>query len=335
MASTFHLIGWRTVIKRAYSYPTHYLMAILIDDKNFAEPAVQGVLPLVHMRSLAFGNHLISIPFFDNAGILWTTPEAGRVLISEGLRLGRKLGARSIELRQGQPIDKPVWAEPDHIIQTSSEKVRMVLNLSSSSEELMRSFKSKLRSQVKNPIKKGLQTRIGGIELLKDFYRVFSENMRDLGSPVHSAKLMAAVLQIFKGKARIFVIHQGRQPLAASLVIGFNETLCNPWASSLRRYKSLNANMLLYWRMLEYACDRGFRRFDFGRSSPEEGTFKFKQQWGANPVPLAWYTLPLVRNRANASPNKNSYEPLIRMWQRLPVALTKIIGPPIRKRINL
>ena len=113
----------------------------------------------------------------------------------------------------------------------------------------MKSFKSKLRSQIKKPIKEGLEAKVGGPELLEDFYKVFLINMRDLGSPVHSKKLMQNVLVAFLDKAKIIVVYKDRDPLACSLIIEFNDTLENPWASSLREYSRLSPNMLLYWTM--------------------------------------------------------------------------------------
>jgi len=219
---------------------------------------------------------------------------------------------------------------------TKSHKVRMLLDLPESSEELMKTFKAKLRSQIRKPLKEGLKSKVGGLELLLDFYKVFSINMKELGSPVHSKRLMLNTLEEFPAKAKIVIVYKDNQPMACSLVVGFRDTLENPWASALRAYSRLGPNMLLYWTMLEYACDNGFRYFDFGRSSPDEGTYKFKEQWGAQPTPLHWHYISL-----NGSPidegasEKSKFERAIHYWQKLPVPITRIIGPMIRKHIGL
>ncbi len=221
-------------------------------------------------------------------------------------------------------------------IVTKSHKVRMLLELPESSEVLMKSFKSKLRSQIKKPLKEGLKNKIGGLELLDDFYHVFLANMRDLGSPVHSKKLIRNVIASFPENAKIVVIYQDNQPLACSVIVGFKDTLENPWASALRKYSRLSPNMLLYWSMLEYASDNGFKYFDFGRSSPDEGTYKFKQQWGAEPSPLHWHYISLDGQPVNDDTSeKSKFDKAIQYWQKLPVPVTKIIGPMIRKYIGL
>jgi FemAB-related protein (PEP-CTERM system-associated) len=222
------------------------------------------------------------------------------------------------------------------VFQTRSHKVRMLLDLPESFEILMKSFKAKLRSQIKKPLKEGLGSRIGTVELLENFYDVFCINMRDLGSPVHSKKLMRNVLEEFPDESKIVMVRKDDQPLACSLVIGFKDTLENPWASALREYSRLNPNMLLYWTMLEYACENGYACLDFGRSSPDEGTYKFKEQWGAKPMPLPWHYISLDGQPIDEeTPEKSKFEKAIRYWQKLPVSVTKVVGPMIRKHIGL
>ena len=326
---------------------------------------ISGVLPLVHLKHFIFGNHLISIPFFDLGGILADNEVAEKALLSEAVRLGQKLKVSDVELRQTDPLKWLPESEPPAVcrsmekpsipkessqscescqkgksrslvFKTKSHKVRMLLELAESSEILMKSFKSKLRSQVKRPMKDGLTSKIGGLELLDDFYNIFLTNMRDLGSPVHSKKLIYNVLKEFPEKAKIVAVYKGEEHLAASIIVGFKDTLENPWASSLRQFSSLNPNMLLYWTMLEYACDNGFKFFDFGRSSPGEGTLKFKEQWGSRPRPLHWHYITLNGTTiSEGTDEKSKFDKAIQYWQKLPVPVTKVVGPVIRKHIGL
>jgi FemAB-related protein (PEP-CTERM system-associated) len=212
----------------------------------------------------------------------------------------------------------------------------MVLDLPDSSEALMKSFRSKLRSQIKVPVKEGLRAQIGGPELLDDFYEVFLINMRDLGSPVHSKKILREVMKEFSESARIVMVYKGDTAMAGSIVIGFRDTLENPWASSLKAYSRLSPNMMLYWKMLEFACDNGYRYFDFGRSSPNEGTYRFKEQWGAMPTALNWqYVFLNNPPDGDGITDKGKFDAAIRYWRKLPVGLTKLVGPMLRRHIGL
>ena len=356
-ASVFHLFGWRDVIRRTYGHTTFYLMLIVRDagldaaserteeGGNSAE-SILGVLPLVHLKHAIFGNCLVSLPFFDGGGILADCREAEECLLAEVIRLGRKAGVGTIELRHERLLES---CEDTNIVAlchmnlrkplqvaTRSNKVRMLLNLPESSEMLVKSFKSKLRSQINRTLKAGFISRIGGLELLEDFYKVFLVNMRDLGSPVHSVKLMQHSLIEFSERSSIVVVYRSEEPVAAALVVGFGKVLRNPWAASLRKYASLGPNMLLYLRVLEYACDRGYQVFDFGRSTPGEGTYRFKEQWGAVPAPLFWHYISLNgKMPAPEGTGKARFEMATRYWQKLPLVVTRIIGPSIRKHISL
>jgi predicted N-acyltransferase len=172
---------------------------------------------------------------------------------------------------------------------------------------------------------------------LDQFYRVFLVNMRDLGSPVHSKTLFARVLQEFSGNARIFLVTKEQAPIAGGLTISLGDTVVNPWASSLRAFSALSPNMLLYRTMLEFACDNGFRFFDFGRSSPDGGTYHFKAQWGAAPVPLNWRYISLSADKSPAPviAQRDRLDKFTRYWKRLPVGLTSVLGPVIRRQISL
>ena len=333
-SNLYQLSGWKNVIEESYGHSTYYLIAIH-SSKNY----VAGVLPMVHLKHFLFGNSLISIPFFDMGGILSDDEIISKALLSEALNIGRKLGVNEVELRHTHyfnSLKKNINLESD-FIKLKTDKVRMLIELPDSSEKLMKSFKSKLRSQIKKPIKEGLKYEIGGIELLNDFYKVFLINMRDLGSPVHSRTLLKHVLQKFSDTTRIVLVKKEGIPLAGSIITGFKNTLENPWASSLRKYSRLSPNMLLYWAMLEYACDHGFKYFDFGRSTPKEGTYRFKKQWGAEPVPLHWQYFSLNKNFDTNTGNseKTKFNKAIQYWQKLPVFVTKFLGPMIRKNIGL
>src|SRR5207248_1050381 len=145
----------------------------------------------------------------------------------------------------------------------------------------------KVRNQVRKGQKNGLSAQWGGEELLPEFYDVFSHNMRDLGTPVYGRELFRSVLRQFAGRAELCVVRAGRAAAAGLLLHGHGVAEV-PSASSLKEFKQTNANMLLYWNLLQRAVERGQGVFDFGRSTPEGGTFHFKKQWGALPEPSEW-----------------------------------------------
>jgi FemAB-related protein (PEP-CTERM system-associated) len=287
---------------------------------------VLGVLPLVLVASRLFGRTLVSMPFVNYGGVLAEHVDAQRALLEDAASRAISLGATHIELRHERLLDLD-WTVKQH-------KVSMRLDLPQEPDTLWKRFPSKLRSQIRRAMKEHLTVRIEGIEILDDFYRVFSRNMRDLGTPVYGRRFFAAILEEFPKDARVCAVYLGQQPVAAGFLYAFRDTLEIPWASSDRRYSRLSANMLLYSAALDYACRQGFSTFDFGRSSPGGGTYRFKEQWGARPVPLHWYHWSRDgRPVLDVSPGNPHYAAAVSMWKKLPLSLTRLIGPSIVKNI--
>lgn len=340
-ATLCHLSGWRRVIENTYGHKSYYLLA----DNGAAGngQGISGLLPLIHIKSVLFGNSLVSMPFLNYGGVLSENDETGKQLVDEARNVGKTLGVKNIQLRQ---IDAVSWLEsggataagnaPAAI--SNTRKVRMLLSLPQTSKILFESFKSKLRSQIRKPQKEGLAHDIGGAELLADFYRVFSINMRDLGSPVHSRKLFENIMKEFELGVKIGIVRHNGIPAAAGLVFCFRDTVEIIWASALREYNHLSPNMLLYWSLLEYVTDAGYRYFDFGRSTPDEGTYRFKEQWGAKPIWLHWYEVNPEGNAYDV--NNIERESRLRqkgekIWQKIPLSFANLIGPAIRRQIPL
>lgn len=174
--------------------------------------------------------------------------------------------------------------------------------------------------------------------LLNDFYRVFAINMRDLGTPVFSRRLFESILRRFGAQAELAVVRCGGEPVAGALLIHdrlgrMMPTTQVPSASALRSHNSTNANMWMYHQLLLRAIEKGSARFDFGRSSEGSGTYRFKKQWGALPHPTIWQYCVLKGELGQMRPDHPSNQRKIRVWQKLPVWLTRLIGPGIVRGI--
>jgi hypothetical protein len=132
----------------------------------------------------------------------------------------------------------------------------------------------------------------------------------------------------------VFVVTVDRQPVAASIVLWHRDTIEVPWASAIRDFNPLCPNVLLYWGMLRFATERGFRVFDFGRSTPDEGTFHFKRQWGAEASPLVWEHWSAAGEPVrDLSPHNPKFDLAIKTWQRLPLRIATAVGPLIVRNI--
>lgn len=288
---------------------------------------VRGVLPLVLVRGPIFGRFLVSLPYINTGGV-WASDQAAAVaLIDRACGLADEQQVRFLELRHEVPVEHPRF----NFQRTDKKHLR--LELPATDELLDKSFKSKLRSQIKKSSEYRLEVEFGGPERLRDFYDVFAVNMRDLGTPVFSKGLFSAVLEAFGDQAELCIVRKDRQPIASALLVHAGGVTEVPSASSLREFNRTNANMLMYRYLLRRAIERGSRSFDFGRSSEESGTYKFKTQWGARAYPAVWQYYVRQGSPEEMRPEAEGKQRLVKLWQKLPVPLTRVLGPSIVRGI--
>jgi FemAB-related protein (PEP-CTERM system-associated) len=311
---------WYTAIHQAYGHTPLYLQA----ENSTGQVAI---LPSFLVRSCLFGTVVTSMPFLDAGGPCSSSPALSHTLVACLVEAAAHQGAGWVELRCTVPLDLPVAATGD--------KVNLFLPLPTEPDRLWGQLDAKVRNQVRKAERSGLSVEFGRSNRLDDFYETFARNMRDLGSPVHSPGFFQAILDAFGDEVRIALVRKGEKAIGGLIALAFRDALIVPWASSLPQYLSLCPNMLLYWETLRRACVEGFRRFDFGRSSRNSGTYRFKRQWGALEEPLFWYTIPI-----EASPRQrlSSADPkavlLTRLWRHLPLQVTRWLGPHVRKYLT-
>ena len=318
-ATAYHAWDWRRVFEEAFGHETVYLTALEGDE-------VVGVLPTVVFRSWLFGRFMVSLPFVNYGGVLARTASARAVLLSAAQDEAAARGCAHVELRHLDPVYPSLPAK--------RHKVAMKLALAPSATAEWDRLDRKVRNQVRKSQKSGLDVVAGGSELLDGFYKVFAINMRDLGTPVYSQAFFEAVLTTFPERARLVLVRHGNTAVAAALTLRYRDTLEVPWASSLRSYRASCPNNLLYWTAIERAIESGCRTFDFGRSTPGEGTYEFKRQWGAVASPVNWeYALLGGDTLPDQSPTNPRFKQAIALWKRLPVGFTTLVGPSIVRAI--
>jgi FemAB-related protein (PEP-CTERM system-associated) len=312
--------AWLTVLGQGLGQVPYCLEAV-------AGGQTRGLLPLVHLRSVLFGKFLVSLPYLNTAGIVAEDGATAATLIEHAAGLADELGVRYLELRHERPVRHP------SLRGRMTSKVHLRLPLPDTAERLWAQIPGKVRNQVRKGRKGGFTVLWGGRELLPDFYEVFSHTMRDLGTPVYGRGLFYSILRQFPARAEFCVVRAGALPVAAALLLHGRGVTELPSACSLHEYHPTCANMLMYLHLLERAVQRGQQVFDFGRCTRGSGTHAFKKQWGAREEPAEWQYYVREGTAADMRPENPQYQRLIRIWQSLPVSLTRLIGPPIVRGI--
>jgi serine/alanine adding enzyme len=317
--STFcHLAGWRQVMEDVLGHRAVYLTA------RDGSGAWVGALPLVEVRSRMLGSYLLSMPFLNYGGPVGD--ESARALLAaEAATRARAAGVKLMELRSRSPVPGGLAA--------SSRKVAVLLPLPGTTEELWKTtFKAKLRSQVRRPIRDGM-TATFGADLVGPFYQVFTRNMRDLGTPVLSRSFFERIARVFAGTVEFCVVWKGDHPVAAGCGFVWGDEFEITWASSLREWSRSAPNMLLYSAFMERMIERGVRTFNFGRCTPGGGTHRFKLQWGGVDEPLPWAQWSPNGVTATPSPDTPLFRIATASWKRLPLPVANLLGPVLARRL--
>jgi FemAB-related protein (PEP-CTERM system-associated) len=312
--------AWLSVLRQGFRHVTYCLEAV-------EEEKTRGFLPLAYVHSFLFGRFLVSLPYLDYGGVLADDDHVARLLIDGAIQLAEQLDVRYLELRHERSVFHPA------LVPAPKKKLNVRLPLPPTPGELWEQLPGKVRNQVRKGQKNGLSVAWGGQDLLPAYYSVFSRNMRDLGTPVYGRRLFRAILEHFPDRAEFCVVRAGEVPVAGALLLHGWGVSRVPSASSLRSFNHTNANMLMYWHLLQRAVERRQTLFDFGRCSPESNTHRFKMQWGAADEPAQWQYHLRSGSASDMRPENPRYGRMIRLWQRLPVSLTRWIGPAIVRGI--
>ncbi len=321
-ASVYHQPAWAQLACEVFGLRAWYL-----ESRN-STGQLQGVLQVVRQYGPLLGSYLTSMPYFNYGGALAGDVTVREALMSAARHLSQQLNCRYLELRDTVPAGAN-W-------QTRTDKVSMILNLPVDAPTLDKQLGAKLRAQTRRAERESATTHVGSLELLDDFYDVFCRNMHALGTPVYPKRFFAQLLRRFAHCTALVVIRAADKPMAAGLLVFDGTTAEIPWAACREDAKPQGFNMKLYLEALQLSITRGCRRFDFGRTTAGSGTWRFKAQWGAQPVQLYWHRWERGTNANTAVqaaiPGKWRTR-VSRAWSLLPLSVVNAVGPYVSPRL--
>jgi len=314
-ATIAHQIGWRLAIAEGLGHKPFYLVALSGSD-------ICGVLPLFFVKTWWQTKYLISMPWIDYGGILADSEIATEALLNEANRIAKETKAEFIEFRSVDPVTSELPIRTD--------KVTFQLSLQPDSELIWKSFNAKLRNQIRKAQKSELKTEFGSIDKLPEFYKVFSWKMHQLGTPVWGYKFFESILKHLGNSAEIILVRKDDKVIAGGLIISFADQLYVPSAASYSNILKFCPNHALYWGVIRRGCENGYNWFDFGRSTIDSNTYRFKKQWVPEPKQLHWqYYLNRCDKIPAINPDNEKYRIFINLWRKLPLSVANILGPKV------
>jgi len=318
-ATFFHRAGWQAVISDVFRHRTYFL---------YAERAgvIEGILPLAHVKSLFFGNALISLPFAVYGGVAALGVDAASALELEAQNIAKQLGVDHLELRNCMPRH-PEWPTQD--IYVSFRKT-----LAPDVDANLQAIPRKQRAMVRKGIKNGLRSEID--KTTDRFFPLYADNVHRHGTPAMPKRYFETLLSVFGNNCEVLTaVDSNGRPLSSVLSFYFRDEVLPYYAGDDVAARDLAGNDFKYWELMRRSCERGLNVFDYGRSKQGTGSYAFKKNWGFEPQSL-YYEYCLYRHDRipQNNPLNAKYRLFIEAWRRMPIGLANWLGPSIVRNLG-
>jgi FemAB-related protein (PEP-CTERM system-associated) len=316
-ATFFHMSGWRRIAASTGHRP-HYLYAT-------RGAQITGVLPLAEVKSRLFGHMLISTPFCVYGGAV-AVGESDRIALEDRARqLAEELRVDYLELRNMR-ASAGHWGGKELYVTFRKP-------MSATDDDNMKAIPRKQRAMVRKGIEAGLKSETDAD--VDRFYAMYSESVRNLGTPVLGKRFFATLLDVFKEQVDILTVTTDGKPISSVMSFYFRDEVLPYYGGGVNEARDFKANDFMYWELMRHAVLRGARLFDFGRSKLGTGSFSFKKNWGFEPQPLPYqYHLVRAAKVPDLSPMNPKYRALIATWKLLPIWITQAVGPMIARHLG-
>ncbi len=318
-ATFFHRAGWQSIMATVFRHDTYFLYAE-------TEGCIDGVLPLAHVKSMLFGNSLVSLPFAVYGGVAATNDEAASALEAEAQRIAQRLGVDHLELRHVEARHDD-WPQQDLYVTFRK-------TILPEEEANMLAIPRKQRAMVRKGIKNGLRSDIDpGIER---FFALYADNVHRHGTPALPKRYFEALQTTFGDDCNVLTVSapDGRA-LSSVLSFYFRDEVLPYYAGDDESARDLAANDFKYWELMRLSCARGLKVFDYGRSKQGTGSFAFKKNWGFEPAPLH-YEYRLYKRQAvpQNNPANAKFRLMIEAWRRMPIGMANWLGPYVVRNLG-
>lgn len=282
----YHHSSWSRILQESYGYQP-YCYAVEEGGELIA------VVPFLRISSWLTGERLTCLPFSDHCFPLSRTAEGAELLL-RAIREEATRRSISLEIRGRENGLDPVQAgfvEKDGYVIHLAE-------LETKSDRLMERLHYRARRGIREAEKREVTVREAmGEEDLKEFYRLNVLTRKKHGVLPQPFRFFQAIQRhiLAPGRGTLLLAENRGKIIAGVLYLLFRDTVTYKFNASDEACLRLRPNHLLIWTAMEWACQKGYKVFDFGRCDlANEGLREFKRQWAARELPLPYYCYPQI-----------------------------------------
>ncbi len=322
-STPFHRPAWVQAVARGNGQRAHVVIAR--DDRG----EIVGMLPLHVIHSPLFGRALVSSGFAVDGGILASDPVVVRALGEHAVALAGSWSCPTVELRGG-PVPGPDW------ITRTETYLGFERPLAADDEAELAAIPRRHRAELRKGLANGLSVSFGTDVATRDaFYALYCRSVHNLGTPVFPRAMFEQVLDAFGEAAEIILVSKDGQPLSSALTLYHRGKVMPYWQGADRDARTLRANEVAYFFLMQRGRERGETVFDFGRSKVGTGPALWKKTWGFEGVPLAYHIHAAPGHEPrDINPLSPQYRRKIALWKALPNAVADRIGPWIARGLG-
>ncbi len=338
-----HTPSYKKFIDNTFKCKTYYVAAIeekTVGKENLEE--IRTLLPVFHIKHFLLGKKLISSGFLEYGSFAGNSKYVADIINFLYKEFSHK--AEYLEIRHGlEGYDK----ELSGLLTKTSEYKRALLHLADI-DKVWKNIQEGKRKAIKKAERDGIKVRELGKHDIDEIYRLYLKNMKYFGSPAFSKKFFTsffdniAANNMGKCFGAFFNIKEkgGKQikEKLVSVLLGFayEDSIHITISVSDERYLNLRPNDALHWAFIKYACEHGFKLFDFGRVREDSGQFEYKKKWGTKIVDLPHYYLLWRSNKLpKVDPNNPKYRIAVYLWKRMPIFVSRYLGPWLREGLGI
>lgn len=294
-----------------------------------------SLLPLSLVKSVIFGNRLISVPFADYGGPITKNFNENEFIgvIKKTKELADSLNVDYIEIRAPN-------TKFENLLLTEKFEKRIdyytfKIPIDKSEEELANFIGKNRRYEIRKSKLNNIEFRVAdSINDLKIFYELYLKTMKKIGSPPQSLNYFESLWkQFFPNQITIpFAIYK-QKVIASGIFLHYNGLVHHLYSCSLEKYNGLGANELILWNMMLKGKKMGHKLLDMGRTRKNSGVWTYKQKWNGLLVEMPYYYYFV--NKKLKQRDEERFNLISKLWSKyMPSYIARYFGPWIVKQIG-
>jgi FemAB-related protein (PEP-CTERM system-associated) len=329
-AFLYHTNLWQQFISKSFSFNQKQQCFIIAKDQETNE--IKTILPITKIKSKIFGNRILSTGFQEYGGVIGDQsyfPKMLKFLKNKYQKNFQFLEIKGSINQNNTPSEKILIKKVNY--------QRFILQLKDEKTVWDNIQKSKRKAIKKS--KKECTCRELTINDLNQFYNLYLQNMRSFGTPPYNKQYFYNFFKMIQsqGHGKIYGSFKDNKLISALLGFNYNNTVHITTAISNPKYKAFRPSDLMHWYFINWSIKNNYTSFDFGRVRTDSGQFEYKRKWGAqlSELPSFYFLLKDEQIPKLLDPSNKKYQLIIKIWQHLPLNVTKLVGMRLRKELGI